>query len=402
MSEWPKETGCKPVGESLRRFESFPAHAKFRRIAAGRARLPRGISGGLEPTDWLTARAPDLCLSPSTSFDRRCRSPCRAARRSTVVRPGPAPARRRGASATLGRSRCCDRRPTTASPARRRGRSASQRSLPSPTSSAAAAMVSADPPRCRRRSGRPESRIDRFVTDAAMTGEQAASRYDVDVPPEQGLQVLDEPHLVEKRCLCVEVHEQVDVARWPGLTPGDRTEHPDPRRVPSSGGSEDRVAMVPQQFDRWCGPIHGRSVQGPHPAGWATMVTESIAGPGAGLAWSYGPTVRHGRLDFMGDNGSCACPRAAAHLGQRRVPRRQTSICAPPARLLPYVRTSSGPAPPRRGAPPAVTIPWRKGRGPARRVGDPRVGRLRRCRRRAVTPGPAPRAVGELAVRAVP
>lgn len=79
-------------------------------------------------------------------------------------------------------------------------------------------------PACRR-CDEQRSQIGCLVADATMTGTQATGRDHVNADPEQCFQLLGQSDLVEQRCLPVDVHEQIDVARWPSLSAGDRSEH---------------------------------------------------------------------------------------------------------------------------------------------------------------------------------
>ena len=53
-----------------------------------------------------------------------------------------------------------------------------------------------------------------------MARSDTPGRDHIDGYPQQGLQILGEPHLTEKRRLCLEVNEEVDVAGRSGIASG--------------------------------------------------------------------------------------------------------------------------------------------------------------------------------------
>ena len=82
------------------------------------------------------------------------------------------------------------------------------------------------PPGGHRSSGERPSQINRLLADAVMARSETPGRDHIDGYPQQGLQILGEPHLTEKRRLCLEVNEEVDVARTVRHRLGQRTRRP--------------------------------------------------------------------------------------------------------------------------------------------------------------------------------
>ena len=106
------------------------------------------------------------------------------------------------------------------------------------------------PPGGHRSSGERPSQINRLLADAVMARSETPGRDHIDGYPQQGLQILGEPHLIEKRRLCLEVNEEVDVAGRSGIASGNGPEDPHPRRVTTKSGRQDRFPATPQGVNR--------------------------------------------------------------------------------------------------------------------------------------------------------
>jgi hypothetical protein len=59
---------------------------------------------------------------------------------------------------------------------------------------------------------------------------EGSPRDDIDPNTEKVLKILQQTNMINKRGAFVEVHEQIQVAAWARLSPGDRAEHRDPAR----------------------------------------------------------------------------------------------------------------------------------------------------------------------------
>jgi hypothetical protein len=57
---------------------------------------------------------------------------------------------------------------------------------------------------------------------------EGAARNDIDPDAQEFLKILEQADLIKKRGARLEIHEQVQVATWVSLTPGNGTEYRDP------------------------------------------------------------------------------------------------------------------------------------------------------------------------------
>ncbi len=95
-----------------------------------------------------------------------------------------------------------------------------------------------------------------------MARSETPGRDHIDGYPQQGLQILGEPHLIEERRLRLKVNEEIDVAGRSGIASGDGPEDRHPRRVTTKSGRQDRLPTAPQGVDRRYDLGHIRSVPG--------------------------------------------------------------------------------------------------------------------------------------------
>ena len=83
-----------------------------------------------------------------------------------------------------------------------------------------------------------------------VAGLEGAPRDDVDSDAEKFLEILEQAHMIEEGSARFKVHEQVQVAVWASLSPGDRAEHRDPMSLALPGDAEDLRAAAAQPLDR--------------------------------------------------------------------------------------------------------------------------------------------------------
>lgn len=95
-----------------------------------------------------------------------------------------------------------------------------------------------------------------------MARSKTPGRDHIDGHPQQGFQILGEPHLIKERRLRLKVNEEIDVAGRSGIASGDRPEDPHPRRVTTKSGRQDRLSTAPEGVDRRYDLGHIRSVPG--------------------------------------------------------------------------------------------------------------------------------------------
>jgi hypothetical protein len=109
-------------------------------------------------------------------------------------------------------------RPMTASPARRSGRSVSQRSFPSLTSSAAASAAQPDLPEGHRLLW---SQIHGLGTNAVIPGLESTTCDDVHSDTQEVLQILEQTDVIKEGRAWLEIHEQIYIAVWMSLASSD-------------------------------------------------------------------------------------------------------------------------------------------------------------------------------------
>ena len=84
---------------------------------------------------------------------------------------------------------------------------------------------------------------------------EGTSRNDVHPDAQELLKVLEQADVIKKRRTRLEIHEQIQVAVWSGLSPGDGAEHGDPMSLALVRGAKDLRAAAPQ-------PLQGQNVIG--------------------------------------------------------------------------------------------------------------------------------------------
>jgi len=81
-----------------------------------------------------------------------------------------------------------------------------------------------------------------------VPGLEGAPRNDVDSDAEEFFKILEQADMIKKGGARFEVHEQVQVAVWASLAPGDGAEHRDPMSLALPGDAEDLRAAAAQPF----------------------------------------------------------------------------------------------------------------------------------------------------------
>jgi hypothetical protein len=75
---------------------------------------------------------------------------------------------------------------------------------------------------------------------------EGASRDDLDSDAQEFLQVLNQADVIKEGCAWLEIHEQVQIAMWAGLSPSDRAEHRNPMSPVLPRDAEDLRAAAAQ------------------------------------------------------------------------------------------------------------------------------------------------------------
>ena len=88
--------------------------------------------------------------------------------------------------------------------------------------------------------------------------------HDVDLDPQEFLEVLEQPDVIEKRGAWLEVHEQIEVAVRTSLAPGDGAEHGDALRATFPRDAQNLRPASAQSLQRQHLIRHDSSVS-PHP-----------------------------------------------------------------------------------------------------------------------------------------